>query len=127
MDPEEELERRQEARIQANEQAEHQEVEAATSTVGRRALTLANSATGKVSRIYPSTRGTAIRLHVPEGTPVPLFGYFNLRQTHPNYNALYSLALVAAVNRYNLRIRATTEIDPTVEADVSYMVIDWLP
>jgi hypothetical protein len=88
---------------------------------------VANSITGKVSRIYPSTRGTAIRLHAPPGTVEPANGYFNLRQTHPNYNALYSLALVAAVNGYNLRIRATAEIDPAVEAEVSYMVVNWPP
>lgn len=86
---------------------------------------MANSLTGKVARIYPSTRGTSIRLHTPPGTVVPLFGYFNLRQTHPNYNALYSLALAAAINGYDLRIRATAEIDPAVEADISYIVVNW--
>ena len=44
---------------------------------------------------------------------------------HANYNALYSLALAAAVNRLTLSIRATKDITPTEEAEVQYMVIDW--
>jgi hypothetical protein len=86
---------------------------------------MANSITAKVSRIFATSNRTAIRLHAPDGAAVPLNGYFSLRLTHPNYNALYSLALVAAVNGYDLRIRATAEIDPTEEAEVAYMVVNW--
>jgi len=32
---------------------------------------------------------------------------------------------VAAVNRYDLDIRAVEEIEPTEIADVAYMVVDW--
>ena len=86
---------------------------------------MANNLTGRVSRLFTRTIGTSIRLLVPPGTVQPLDGYFTLRLTHPNYNALYSLALAAAVNRYDLRIRAQTEINPAEEADVSYLVVNW--
>jgi hypothetical protein len=83
-------------------------------------------ATGRVSRIYATEGITYFRLAdiPPELTPQD--GYFGLEQTHPNYNALYSLGLVAAVNRYNLSIRTHGEITPTETARVGYMVVDWL-
>jgi hypothetical protein len=86
---------------------------------------MANNVTGKVSRLFTRSIGTSIRLHVPSGTVLPLDGYFNLRLTHPNYNALYSLALAAAVNGYDLKVRASAEINPAEEADVSYLVVNW--
>jgi hypothetical protein len=81
------------------------------------------SVTGKVSRIFPAGSRTSIRLEAPP--PLPLSGYFVLRQTHTNYSALYSLALAAAVNRYDLTINTADPIDPTLPADVRYMVVDW--
>ena len=83
------------------------------------------SATGKVSRIYASSGQVYIRLADIPASDTPLDGYFRLNQSHPNYDALYSLALTAAVNRYDLRIRTTDDIDPTKYADVQYMVVDW--
>jgi hypothetical protein len=84
------------------------------------------SATGKVSRIYASSGLVYLRLADIPAADTPLDGYFRLSQSHPNYDALYSLALTAAVNRYDLRIRVAGEvIDPTQYADVQYMVVDW--
>jgi hypothetical protein len=82
-------------------------------------------ATGRISRIYATEDITYFRLDdiPPEVTPQD--GYFRLEQTHSNYNALYSLGLVAAVNRYNLSIRTYGEITPTETARVWYMVVDW--
>ncbi|MGH8066780.1 MAG: hypothetical protein ACRERE_16395 [Candidatus Entotheonellia bacterium] len=87
---------------------------------------MANSATGKVNRIYATGSRTYVRLAdiPPEATPQN--GYFRLEQSHSNYNALYSLALVAAVNSYDLRIRTVSDIVPTETAEVAYMVVDWL-
>ena len=80
-------------------------------------------AQGKVNRIYTTADRTFIRLaEIPEE---PKDGYFELKMDHSNYNALYSLALVAAVNRYDLVIRTTTDIDPGSHAEVAYMVVDW--
>jgi hypothetical protein len=86
---------------------------------------MANSAIGKVSRIYATGSRTYFRLAdiPPEATPQN--GYFRLEQSHSNYNALYSLALVAAVNNYDLRIRTVSDIVPTDTAEVAYMVVDW--
>ena len=50
-----------------------------------------------------------------------------LDSAHPNYNALFSLALVAAVNRYELTIRTAAEITSQAHATVDYMVVDWQP
>ena len=80
---------------------------------------------GRVSRIYASEDVTYIRLKDIPTEDTPKDGYFRLFRSHPNYNALYSLALVAAVNRYQLDIRAAGEIEPSEYADVVYMVVDW--
>ena len=79
---------------------------------------------GMVERIYPSEGGTYIRLDIPAAER-PKDGYFRLDTSHANYNALYSLALVAAVNRYRLTIRTKNDITPTEHAEVAYMVVDW--
>jgi hypothetical protein len=80
---------------------------------------------GQVNRLFVSDGHCYIRIDDPE--VVPKDGLFDLQQDHPNYNALYSLALSAAVNRYSLQIRTRGDIDP--EADgyppVSYLVVDW--
>jgi hypothetical protein len=84
---------------------------------------MANRVKGKVVRLYVTTGGVYIRL---AGIAVPpLDGYFLLSQTHSNYNALYALALTAAVNGYTLDIRAAAEITPTEHANVRYFVVDW--
>ena len=77
---------------------------------------------GKVARLYVTGGRTYIRLH---GGLKPKYGYFRLDKTHSNYNALYSLALSAAINRYPLQIRTKARITGTNFADVQYMVVDW--
>ena len=95
-------------------------------------------AEGQVKRIYPSkevsrevaeaagaspgavgSMGTSIRLsNYPET-------YFFLPISHENYNALFSLALVAATNQYQLAIRTLEEIKPGETVDIWYMLVDW--
>lgn len=84
---------------------------------------MAHEVTGKVARLYVTTGHCYIRL--TGVTDLPLDGYFDLRQSHENYNALYSLALAAAINKYDLEIRTIGEIDSSNFAGVDYMVIDW--
>jgi hypothetical protein len=79
---------------------------------------------GKVKRIYPDDAGTYIELDFRD-MERPKDGYFRLEQSHSNYNALYSLALVAAVNRYNLEIRTVTDVSSTEVAVVQYIRVDW--
>ena len=86
---------------------------------------MANRVAGKVVRLYPTKGGTYIKLALAAGVPEPKDGYFELDEKHPNYNALYSLALLAAVNRYTLTIRTERDITPTEHAVVAYMVVDW--
>ena len=80
---------------------------------------------GKVSRLYATSGDTYIRLKLAPSDPTPLDGYFRLSQTHSNYNALYALALSAAINGYQLQIRTAADITPTEHANVRYFVVDW--
>jgi len=89
---------------------------------------MATSAKGKVKRIYIDKTRCYITLEYnPDHaqTPHPLNDYFHLLLNHPNYNALYSLALSAAINGYELWIRATNDIVSNQPAEVEYMVVDW--
>ena len=92
---------------------------------------MARAVTGRVNRIYPNLGdGVRIRLSGIPAEDTPSDGYFPLQDAHPNYNALYSLALVAAVNKYNLTIRiqgpTDVDIDPSVPSPpVSYMYVDF--
>lgn len=83
---------------------------------------MANNVTGTVSRLYVSLTNsgqgvTFIRLNIDDAKQ-PKNSYFQLKASHPNYNALYSLALSAAFNRYPLRIRTETEISSSDDAMV---------
>jgi hypothetical protein len=86
-------------------------------------------AAGTVTRLYvtygASGQGlTFIRINIPPAEQ-PKDNYFRLEQNHPNYNALYSLALSAAINRYVLRIRTESDITPAEVAQVRYLFVDW--
>jgi hypothetical protein len=82
-----------------------------------------NRVNGKVTRIYPNEDGCYIRMNYAGDKPKD--EYFHLSKTHGNYNSLYSLAVVAAVNRYTLSIRTRQEIVSTEHGEVVYMVVDW--
>ena len=81
-------------------------------------------AVGKVIRLYVNRGNTSIRLDINSKSG-PEDGYFQLRLDHANYNALYSLALAAAVNRLPLRIRTVEDIVADKRAVIEYMVVDW--
>jgi hypothetical protein len=85
------------------------------------------TATGTVRRIYARAEGTFIWLKdFTYGGPPGANGegYFRLLRSHPNYNALYSLLLVAATNKHPLRIRTEKDISPSEDAEVNYLVVD---
>jgi hypothetical protein len=86
---------------------------------------MANSAKGLVDRLFVSSENTNIRLQQIPAADTPADGYFALEVGHTNYQALYSLALSAAINRYPLLIRTQGEITPNAKAIVQYMVVDW--
>ncbi|MCA1696296.1 MAG: hypothetical protein LC749_17130 [Actinobacteria bacterium] len=80
--------------------------------------------TGRVTRLYVRREGLFVRLDIAANQQ-PLDNYFRLPLDHQNYNSLYSIALAASINRYNLWIRTTVDIDPGERAEVEYMVVDW--
>lgn len=95
---------------------------------------MAVRATGKVSRIYTSSGAdrTYFRLAGLSAEETPGGeNYFYLLRSDDNYNALYSLLLVAATNRYDLQARVFGEIKPATatapgeDAHVNYLVVDW--
>ena len=84
---------------------------------------MAIRAKGTVARLYPNSEGCYIRLDYSGVKPKD--GYFFLDKDHGNYNALYSLAVAAAINRDKLTIRTKADIDPNEHAKTVYMVVDW--
>ncbi|MCZ7572598.1 MAG: hypothetical protein M5U01_28925 [Ardenticatenaceae bacterium] len=87
---------------------------------------MATSVRGNVARIYADTEGCYIRLKDTPAADTPKDGYFQLKLNHPNYNALYSLALTAAANGRRLEIRIVgDDIRPTHHEEISYMTVDW--
>jgi hypothetical protein len=84
---------------------------------------MSHRASGRVSRLYVDEGHCYIKLEGAQEPP--LDGYFELRKEHPNHNALYSLVLAAAVNRYTITIRTVGEIDPMKYAPVAYATVDW--
>ncbi|MCP4611258.1 MAG: hypothetical protein GY845_21315 [Planctomycetes bacterium] len=79
--------------------------------------------TSEVKMINVDKEGCYIMLKDPGYSPKD--GYFKLSLNHANYNSLYSLAVIAAVNRYKLQIRTYGDIVDTEYAEVLYMVISW--
>ena len=84
--------------------------------------------TGKVKRLWPTKEATYIQLDIDRDT-APTDENFTLDFNHPNYHALYSLALAAAANRWPLTIRVTGAkdqiISPANPEKVEYMFVDW--
>lgn len=82
---------------------------------------------GEVERLYTRRSGCSIRLQnvTPAGAVLPKHGYFHLWRDHENYDALYSLALLAASGRHRLSIRSVEDAVATSIASVEYMVLDW--
>lgn len=83
--------------------------------------------TGLVTRLSVREGTTYIRLDLNWEREGPMDGYFQLRQSFDNYNAMYALALAAAINRLPLTIRAMDDpgIMPDKFAVVQYLNIDW--
>ena len=84
---------------------------------------MAIRAEGHITRMYVNSSGCNLRLDNKE--EVPKDGYFILDLQHPNYNAIYSLLLLAATNGYVVSVRTKQEIGPNAAAEISYVVADW--
>lgn len=88
---------------------------------------MANRVIGKVTLISVQDEATLIRLDVDKsnGPERPLQGLYKLLNTDPNFNARYTLALTAAVNRLPLLIRTRGDIDPTQHSGIRFMLVTW--
>ena len=84
-------------------------------------------ATGRVTTLYPDKPGCYIKIDYdpPVGESKPKDELFFIEKSHENYNSLYSLAVVAAVNGYPLQIRTTGNIVGSEYPVVSYLVVSW--
>lgn len=82
--------------------------------------------TGRVININVARTGTSIELD-NEPNVGPKDNSWLLKIDHSNYNALFSLALAAASNRWPLtiRIEGDEEIDPQREASIRNMGVAW--
>ena len=81
-------------------------------------------ATGQVTRLSAHDSGCYIRVINSSG-PRSKHDYYFLSKSHGSFNALYSLALAAATNRYTLVIRTTDTITPSEIAVVEYLLQDF--
>jgi len=87
---------------------------------------MATRMTGKVIGLAVDRDGTSIVLD-NDPSLGPKDNQWRLKLDHSNYNALYSLALAAAANRWTLmiRIEGDGQIDPALVASIRHMAVDW--
>lgn len=87
------------------------------------------NAKGKIARLHASAEKsvgrTYLRLDLPPAVKGPKDGYFFIETTQSNYNALYSLALAAAINRYAVAVQTEKEITADAQAKVASLIVDW--
>lgn len=86
---------------------------------------MATLVTGKISQVYPDDKGCYISLAGIASNAVPKSGLFQLKLTHPNYNSLYSLILSAAINHYDITVKAAREITRTSFSEIRYLKVEW--
>ena len=86
---------------------------------------MVHRASGQVNRLFVDRENCYIRLRDVDLTKD---SYFSLKVDHPNYNALYSLALSAAINGYTLTVRTFGEFEDVPAGEyprINYLVVDW--
>jgi hypothetical protein len=81
---------------------------------------------GRIVELRGERDGTVIILDNPPNTG-PLNNEWLLERNHQNYNALYSLALAAAANRWSItvRIAGSAQINFNVAAAVGHLAVGW--
>lgn len=85
---------------------------------------MSGSTSGIITRVYNDADGTYFRMNGDDG-PAPKSGYYQLPLAHPNYNAIYSLGLAAAVNKTRIRIRTDDPLSASEHGIVTYLVADY--
>jgi hypothetical protein len=86
---------------------------------------MADRATAKVTELYVTENQTFITLDLPAET-APVNRQFELLMSDPNYNAMYSLALAAAANRWPLTIRVKGgDVQAADGVRIEYVTVNW--
>lgn len=87
---------------------------------------MATRADGKVILLAVDREGAILELDNDPASG-PLENIFTIKRDHSNYNALYSLALAAAANRWQVSVRKESDdlIDPKVRAFVKEIGVPW--
>lgn len=78
---------------------------------------------GLVKRLYVYQDKFYLRLHGISEKPKE--EYFVLPLSHPNYNALFSMASMATMSRRPLQIGTVKDISPNEFTEVAYFVLDF--
>ena len=78
---------------------------------------------GHIRRVHMDDVACYILLQNENG--VPLQGTFQLLRTHPGFNAMYSLVLSAAANRYVINLGGPDPISPGGFTKVISAFVDW--
>lgn len=82
--------------------------------------------TAQIAQIYVRQDEVHLKLDVPNESS-PQDGLFTLRPDRPNHNAMYSLALAAAANRWPITVKVEgDELDPDKPAFVDYLQVNWV-
>jgi hypothetical protein len=84
---------------------------------------MASVVQSKVDQLTSREDGCYIKLRNPQHQPEN--GFFHLVLDHPNYNALFSLASMAAMSERPLTIVTQDAIVPTEEAEVKMLSINF--
>jgi len=86
---------------------------------------MATKASGKLNTVYIEGRNTYLRFDGLSANLRPRNGNFTLQNSHANYKEFFTLALTAAVNRYNITVLTTKDIKSTENAIIKSMWVNW--
>ena len=87
---------------------------------------MATRASGRIVDIRLQRDQAMVTLDTPNGGPKD--NLWTLPTSHPNYNAIYSLCLAAAANRWSITfwIAGSGDIDPNEPAEMRNAAVGWI-
>jgi hypothetical protein len=86
---------------------------------------MAKSARGRIDRLTVRPDFTTVRLMDIPAELTPRLGSWELRMSHQNYSAMYSVLLAAAVNGFPIALFAEEEVTPDSVATIEIIRVDW--
>jgi len=78
---------------------------------------------GKIAMLIPHRGGVYFRLGGGQTTMEPRLGYYFLKTSHPNYQAMYDLLYKTGEKRRKIGVGTQQELDKSGFAVVEYMVV----